>query len=45
MTVEELKEELESYDDDMEVLIDTGDVNFLVADAVARCGEGSVVIR
>jgi hypothetical protein len=45
MTVAELKEELENYDEDTEVCIEAGVGDVVVAEEVSRLDRESVLIR
>ena len=45
MTVRELKEKLDKLDDEAEVFMDAGDVNYIYMDEVVEVDESTIVLR
>lgn len=45
MTVGELKERLDKFDDDCEVFMDAGDVNYIYVDEVVEVDESTIALR
>lgn len=45
MTVAELKEKLDKFDDEAEVFVDDGAVNYIYVDEVVEVDESTIVLR